>query len=242
MLEVSLSGSVRKSVGKKDSKALRNQDLVPVVVYGAGKEHHLSMKQLDLHKLLFNPKVYLVKIDAEGQTIKAVVQAVQQHPLTERILHVDFIEVHDNRKVRMEIPVVLKGRAPGVTAGGKMNQVFRKLRVSAMITDLPDGIEVDVSGMALGDSIRISTVVLKGVEILQPADAVICAVKMARGAGEEAAAAEAAATPADGAAPVAGATPADGAKAGAAGAKGATGAAKTDAPPAAGDKGKKDKK
>lgn len=111
-----------------------------------------------------------------------------------------------------------------------------------MITDLPDGIEVDVSGMALGDSIRISTVVLKGVEILQPADAVICAVKMARGAGEEAAAAEAAATPADGAAPVAGATPADGAKAGAAGAKGATGAAKTDAPPAAGDKGKKDKK
>ena len=225
-----MSGSVRTSVGKKASKAVRNSDQVPVVIYGGAKQHHLSMKHLDLYKLLFNPKVFIVNIDAEGTTIKAFVKAVHQHPVTERILHVDFVEVIPSKKVKMEVPVILNGRSPGVTTGGRMNQVFRKLEIQALIADLPDSIEVDISEMAIGSSIRISSINMKGVEILQPADAVICSVKMARGAGEEATTA----VPAEGAAAAA---PADGAPA----AK-VEGAPATAASAAGEKKEKKDKK
>jgi large subunit ribosomal protein L25 len=234
MKEVKLSGSVRTSVGKKASKAVRNKEEVPVVVYGGEKQHHLSVKHLDLYKLLYTPNAHIVNIDAEGTSIKAFVKDVHQHPVTERILHVDFVEILPNKKVTMEIPVKLIGRSPGVTSGGRMNQVFRKLPVRALLADLPDSIEVDISKMAIGDSVRVSSVSLNGVEILQPADAVICSVKVTRQAEETTAApVEGAAAPAEGAAAGAAATPAAG---------GAAGAAKAEAAPAAKGGEKKDKK
>ena len=182
MKEVSLSGSLREGVGKKDATAVRNAGNVPCVVYGGEDQKHFSVRSVEMEKLVYTPNVYIVNLDLDGKPTKAIIQEVQHHPLTDRILHVDFIELKDDKKVKVNIPVQLTGRAIGVLNGGKLSQVFRKLRVYAVPGELPDQIVVDISKLRIGQSIRVRDLITDKLEILNAPSAVVCSVKMARGA------------------------------------------------------------
>ena len=182
MKEVSLSGSKRQGVGKKDAKAVRNAGLVPCIIYGKGEQTSISIKHTDLQKVIVSPNVYIINIDVEGKAVKAIVQDVQFHPVTDNILHVDFLELQEDRKVKIDIPVRTVGRAIGVMNGGRLQQVFRKLKVYAYPGDLPDSIEVDISKLRIGGMIRVGQLATDKLEMLNPANAVVVGIKMARGA------------------------------------------------------------
>jgi large subunit ribosomal protein L25 len=182
MKEVSLSGALRTHVGKKDAKAIRNAGNIPCVVYGSGEQHHFSVKHTEMEKLVYTPNVYIINLDIDGNAKKAIIQDIQFHPVTDKIVHVDFIELADDKKVKLNIPVNLVGRAPGVLNGGKLQQIFRKLKVLGYPKDLPDTIEVDINKLRIGQAIRVRDISVEGIELLNAPSAVVCSVKMARGA------------------------------------------------------------
>ncbi|MFT5822291.1 MAG: large subunit ribosomal protein L25 [Crocinitomix sp.] len=185
MKEVSLSGSVRTNVGKKDAKAVRITGNIPCVVYGAGTQTHFSVKHVDMEKLIYTPSVHIINVDVDGKTVKTLIQDIQFHPVTDRVLHVDFIELQDDKKIKVNIPVNLFGRSPGVLNGGKLQQIFRRLKVYALPGNLPDSIEVDISPLKIGMAIRVSDVNNDKLNILNAGNSVICSVKMARGVVED---------------------------------------------------------
>ncbi|MBK7130039.1 MAG: 50S ribosomal protein L25/general stress protein Ctc [Crocinitomicaceae bacterium] len=203
MKEVSLSGSLRAGVGTKDATAVRNSGRIPCVVYGSGNQTHFSVMQLDMERLVFTPHVSIVNLDIEGKKSKAIIQDIQFHPVTDKIHHVDFLELNDSKKVKVDVPVKLTGRSVGVMAGGKLQQVFRKMKVHALPKDLPDAITIDITNMKVGDAVRVKELNTDAVQILTPQNAVVVSVKQARGVVEEAPAAGAAAAPAAAAKPAA---------------------------------------
>lgn len=187
MKVVSLSGSPRTSVGKKDAKAIRDAGRVPCVLYGSGEQTHFSADAVKVSKLIYTPDVYKVDLDIDGKKAQAIIQEIQQNPLTDKITHVDFLELRDDKKVKVSLPVRIKGIAPGVTSGGKLQQVFRKLKLYGLAKDMPEDITLDISALEIGDAIRVKHVEIPGVELLDPANAVVVSVKMARGAKKKAA-------------------------------------------------------
>jgi large subunit ribosomal protein L25 len=182
MKEVSLSGSVRSNVGKKDAKAVRVAGNVPCVVYGGDTQTHFQVSHVDMEKLIYTPNVYIVNLEIDGKTTPSIIKDIQFHPVTDKISHVDFIELKADKKIKIEIPVNLFGRAVGVLNGGKLQQIFRRVKVYALPGDLPDSIEVDISKLRIGQAIRIKDIATDKLEILNAANAVVCSVKMARGA------------------------------------------------------------
>ena len=184
MKQVSLSGSARQNVGKKDAKAVRNENFVPAVVYGGKEQVHFKIKHTDMEKLIYTSDVYKVELDIDGKKTNAIIQDIQQHPVTDKIMHVDFIELFDDKPVKMRIPVRIEGRSPGVMAGGKMQQVFRRLQVVGLPSAIPGEIAADISALKIGDSIRVSDLAKDGIKLLDPANAVVVSVKMARGASK----------------------------------------------------------
>lgn len=180
MKEVSLSGSPRESVGKKDAAAIRNAGRVPCVVYGGEDQTHFSVKHTELEKLVYTPNVYIVNLDIDGKKVKSIIQEVQHHPVTDKMLHADFIELFDDKKVKVNVPVRLVGRSPGVLNGGKLQQIFRKLKVYAVPGELPEYIEVDISSLRIGMSIRVSDLIERGYNILNAPNAVVVGVRTAR--------------------------------------------------------------
>jgi large subunit ribosomal protein L25 len=177
-----LSGSLRANVGKKDAAALRNAELVPCVLYGLGEQTHFSVKRNDIEKIVFSPEVFQVELDLEGKKANAVIRELQQHPVKGTVLHVDFLELSATKPVRVKLPVRLTGSSKGVMAGGKLMQTFRQLTCFGLPQDLPDAITLDITKLKIGKSIRVSSIEIPGVKFLDPANAVVVAVKMARGA------------------------------------------------------------
>ena len=182
MKEVSLSGSPRENVGKKDAKAVRNAGRVPCVLYGSGEQTHFSAKLLDLERIVYTPDVYKVNITVGDKKASAIIQERQHDPVTDRIRHIDFLEVDDKKAIKVSLPVRIKGSSPGVLAGGKLQQVFRTLKVVGLSKDIPAEITLDISKLEIGNAIRVKNVELKGVTLLDPANAVVVSIKMARGA------------------------------------------------------------
>lgn len=182
MKEVSLSGSVRSNVGKKDAKAVRVAGEIPCVVYGSGSQMHFSVKHVEMEKLVYTPHVNIINLEVDGKVMQSIIQDIQFHPVTDKIVHVDFIELQADKKVKVNIPVNLVGRSPGVLSGGKLQQIFRKVKVFATPENLPDSITVDISKLKIGQAIRIRDINNDKLNILNAQSAVICSVKMARGA------------------------------------------------------------
>jgi large subunit ribosomal protein L25 len=180
-----LSGSIRTNVGKKDAKALRNQDRVPCVIYGQGTQTHFSAKKNDIEKLVFTPEVYLVELDLEGTKKKAIIRDIQQDPIKGSVRHIDFYELDDKKDVKVGLPVRHTGVSRGVLNGGKMLQVFRRLTVVGLPAKLPEAITIDVSELKIGQSIRVSQIQAEGLKFLEPANAVVYSVKMSRGASKD---------------------------------------------------------
>lgn len=182
MKTAQLSGSIRTNVGKKDAAAARNAGMVPCVLYGLGEQTHFSVKRNDIEKIVFSADVYQVELDIEGKKASAIIRELQQHPMKDTIQHVDFLELSDKKPVRIGLPVKLIGSSKGVMAGGRLMQVFRRLNVVGLPQDLPNDITLDISKLKIGKSIRVSAINIPGVTFLDPANAVVVSVKMARGA------------------------------------------------------------
>lgn len=182
MKTAQLSGSLRTNVGKKDAAATRNAGLVPCVLYGQGEQTHFAVKRNDIEKIVFSPEVYQVELDVEGKKAKAIIRELQQHPVKDTIQHVDFLELSDSKPVKVGLPVRLTGSSKGVMAGGKLMQVFRRLNCVGLPQDLPEAITLDISKLKIGKSIRVGSIDIPGVKFLDPANAVVVSVKMARGA------------------------------------------------------------
>jgi large subunit ribosomal protein L25 len=179
-----LSGSLRTSVGKKDAKALRNEERVPCVLYGQGTQTHFSATKLDIERLVFTPEVYQVEITVDGKKSKAIIKDLQQDPIKGTVRHIDFYELDDTKPVKVGLPVRLTGASRGVLAGGKLLQVFRKLTVVGLPNALPEAITIDISKLRIGQSIRVGAVETEDMKFLEAKNAVVVSVKMARGASK----------------------------------------------------------
>jgi large subunit ribosomal protein L25 len=182
MKTAQLSGSLRTNVGKKDAAAVRNAGLVPCVLYGSGEQTHFAVKLNDLEKIILSPEVYQVALDIEVKKAVGIIRELQQHPTKDTIQHVDFYELDENKEVRVKLPVRITGSSRGVMAGGKLMTVFRQLQCIGLPSALPDAITLDITKLRIGQSIRVNSIQIPGVTFLDPANAVVVSVKMARGA------------------------------------------------------------
>ncbi|MDM1553816.1 50S ribosomal protein L25/general stress protein Ctc [Chryseobacterium indologenes] len=182
MKSITIQGTKRESVGKKSTKALRDAELVPCVVYGGETPLNFSAEERAFKGLVYTPEAHTVSIEVDGQTIPAVLQDIQFHPITDRILHIDFYQLSDDKPVVMEVPVRITGRSKGVVAGGVLRQSFRKLKVKAIPANLPDEIVVDVTPLRIGNKLYIGGIKTEGYSFMHPDNAVVVAVKMSRNA------------------------------------------------------------
>ncbi|RYM35884.1 50S ribosomal protein L25 [Brumimicrobium glaciale] len=182
MKVVQLSGSLRASVGKKETKAVRKNGGVPCVLYGSGEQTCFSVRSVDLEKLIFSPNVYQVELDIDGTKKMAIIQAKQMHPLTDKPTHVDFLELADDKLVKVGIPIRVTGRSKGVLNGGRLMTIFRTLKVEGLPKDLPNEVEIDITPLRIGQSIRVRDIDMPGVKTLENESAVVVSVKMSRGA------------------------------------------------------------
>ena len=182
MKSITINGSKRESVGKVATKALRNAGRVPCVLYGGGEPLHFSAPELDFSKLVYTPNAHTVEITLEdGSKIAAIMQDIQFHPLTDKILHVDFYQLFDDKEVSMNIPVKIEGAAPGVlNSGGVLSRNKRKLRVKALPANLPDFIIADISKLELGNKLYTAELQSEDYTILHHDNTVVCQIRTSR--------------------------------------------------------------
>ncbi len=167
MKSVSISGSLRENVGKKDAKAQRALELVPCVVYGGAEQHHILVEEKQFKGLIYTPETRYAELSFGDKKMNVIVQDAQFHPTTERMLHVDFLEVIDNKPITVAVPIKTVGTSPGVLVGGKLIKKFRKLRLKGLLKDMPEFVEVNISGLELEQFIKISEIEVPNVEIME---------------------------------------------------------------------------
>ena len=189
MKEITLNAQARNEFGKKASKMLRKQGLIPAVVYGVERgedglpvSKSIVISEKELAKLLYTPKVYIINLVVDGVTVKAILKDLQTDFVTDHPVHVDFYQITEDKPVVFEIPVKLNGLAEGVKAGGKLALNVRKLAVKAPYTQFPDTLDIDVTDLGLGKSMKVAALSYEGLEIVTSKEVVVCAVRMTRAA------------------------------------------------------------
>lgn len=199
MKQISINGTARTELGKKAAKAIRNSGNVPCVLYGEKKDAngqpeaiHFSVSEKEINKLIYTPHIYLVDINIDGEDHKGILKEVQFHPVKDNVLHVDFLEVHAEKPIVMGVPIAPQGLAEGVRAGGRLITMVRKLNVKALYSAIPEKLNIDVTALQLGKSIKVGDLHFENLEIVTPKEVIVCTVKMTRAAmGAAAAAAKA---------------------------------------------------
>lgn len=198
MKEIEVAGQKRTALGKKASKALRKEGMVPCNLYGEMKDAEgkpvamaFAAPFTELRKIIYTPHVYVIKLMIDGEAHTAVMREIQFHPVTDAPLHVDFYEVNDEKPITIGIPVKLVGLAQGVRDGGRMNLSIRKINVTAPYQVIPEHLDVDVTSLTIGKSIKVGQLHFEGLEMATSKDVVVCSIKMTRQAQQAAAAAAA---------------------------------------------------
>lgn len=193
MKEISLSGTKREATGKKASKSLRKEGLVPCNLYGEALENGKPVAMAfaapfsELRKVIYTPHIYVVKLTIDGTEHTAVMKEIQFHPVTDAPLHIDFFEVNETKPITIGIPVKLVGLAQGVRDGGRMNLSIRKINVTAPYKQIPEHLDVDVTALEIGKAIKVGALSYEGLEIATSKEVVVCSVKMTRNAAKNAA-------------------------------------------------------
>ena len=183
MKSITIKGSERESVGKVATKALRNAGAVPCVLYGGDQPVHFSADEKAFKSLVYTPNAHTVVIEVEGgKSYNAVLQDIQVHPVSDKILHLDFYQLFDNKEVTMEVPVRVIGTSPGVLLGGVLRLNSRKLKVKALPADLPDFLDADISPLEMGNKIYVTALANDKYKILHPENTVVCQVRISRAA------------------------------------------------------------
>jgi large subunit ribosomal protein L25 len=175
----------RENVGKTSTRTLRNQGNVPCVLYGGEKQVTFYAHENDFRKLVYTPDTFVVELDINGSKTKAIMQDIQFHPVSDKILHIDFLEVFDQKPITVSLPVILEGVSIGVKNGG--NLMFRrpKIATKGLVANLPDAITINIEHLKIGMFIYIKDITLKEIEFLAPSNSVVVGVKTARAAIEE---------------------------------------------------------
>ncbi|MFN2430051.1 MAG: 50S ribosomal protein L25/general stress protein Ctc [Cryomorphaceae bacterium] len=185
MKTVSLSGSSRKNVGKKDASALRSSGQVPCVIYGGKEQAHFSVDLVELGKYVYTPDVFRFELEIDGKKTEAILKDMQFHPVTDEIIHADFLEIIEGKPVKMKLPVRVIGNAIGVKNGGVLATNFRRVDVLGLAKDFPDSVVVDISHLRIGMAVRVNEIQYPGVTLLHNDNSIVVAVKNARGAIED---------------------------------------------------------
>ncbi|WP_445748752.1 50S ribosomal protein L25/general stress protein Ctc [Polaribacter sp.] len=187
MKSITIKGSKRESVGKTASKALRNAGMVPCVIYGGEQPLHFSAEEKAFKSLVYTPNVYTASIDIDGKVIPAILQDIQFHPVSDKIIHIDFYQLFEDKEITMNIPVVLVGKSKGVAIGGALRHNVRKMKVKALPANLPDFIEADITELEIGNKLYITSLKNDKYTILHPDNTVVAQVRMSRNASKAAA-------------------------------------------------------
>ncbi|MBO5467445.1 MAG: 50S ribosomal protein L25/general stress protein Ctc [Prevotella sp.] len=197
MREISVSGKKRAEIGKKASKLQRKEGLIPCNLYGEKKGENGLPEAFafvapfsELRKAVYTPHIYVVNLNIDGVEHKAVLKELQFHPTTDALLHVDFYEVNETKPITIGIPVKLNGLAQGVRDGGRINLSIRKINVTAPYKNIPEVLDIDVTNLQLGKSIKVAELSFEGLEIATPAEVVVCSVKATRASRSAAAQAD----------------------------------------------------
>ena len=196
MKSIEIKGSLRTETGKKATHSLRQNNGVPCVLYGMQKGEngnqvatHFTVTVDGLRKLVYTPHIYVVDLNIDGKIVNAIMKDIQFHPVTDAILHVDFLQINEENPIVMEVPVQLEGLAEGVKAGGKLALQMRKIKVKALYNVIPEKLIVNVSHLGLGKTVKVGELSFEGLELISAKEAVVCAVKLTRAARGAAAAA-----------------------------------------------------
>ncbi len=188
MKEINLTGQKRTALGKKASKELRKEGLVPCNLYGEATQDGkpvamaFAVPMSELRKVVYTPHIYMINLIIDGESHTAIMKELQFHPVTDALLHIDFLEVNENKPVTIGIPVKLVGLAQGVRDGGRMNLSIRKIDVTAPYTIIPEHLDIDVTALKIGKSIKVGDLHFEGLELATSKDVIVCSVKMTRAA------------------------------------------------------------
>ncbi len=189
MKSIDIKGTARIADGKNGAKAQRKTGYVPCNVYGEARGENglpvaesFAVKSEDLRNLIYTPDIYVVNLDIDGKLHKAVMRELQFHPVTDKVLHIDFYEVSEQKPITFEVPIKLNGLAEGVKAGGKLVANVRKLKVRAPYTQIPERLDIDVTSLGLGKTIKVAELSFDGLELITSPSVVVCQVKMTRSA------------------------------------------------------------
>ena len=197
MKEINVTGQKRSDLGKKATKQLRKEGLVPCNLYGEAKDENGKPKALafavpmtDLRKLVYTPHIYVVNLVIDGENHPAIMKELQFHPVTDALLHIAFFEIHEDKPSTIGIPVKLNGLAQGVRDGGRLSLIVRKVNVTAKYQDIPETLDIDVTNMTIGKSIKVGDLKFEGLEMATSKEVVVCTIKATRKSNAAAAAEE----------------------------------------------------
>lgn len=207
MKSISIEGQRREDLSKSSNNTLRSTGYVPCELYGKGGNIHFTVFSADFKNLVYSPETYRVELNIDGEQYAAIMKEVQFHPLSDEILHVDFHEITDDSTIKIELPIRFQGVAAGVREGGKLIKKLRSLKVKGLAKDMPDAIEIDVTNLTMGKSVKVREIEAGGLEILNAGATPVATVDVPRAMrGKETG--EGAAAPAAGAAAPAAKAPA----------------------------------
>ena len=197
MKSITIKGQKRESVGKKATKAVRDAGFVPCVIYGGDQPVHFSADERAFKGLVYTPNAHTVVVELEGgEKVDCILQDIQFHPVTDKILHIDFFQLDENKEIVMEVPVKVTGKSPGVMAGGVLRLNQRRLKVKALPKNLPDFVEADITPLQMGNKLYVTKIATDNFKLMHPDNTVVCQVRISRAAmkaAQEAAKAEKAA-------------------------------------------------
>jgi large subunit ribosomal protein L25 len=186
MKKIKLEGTVRAGLGKKETKKSRNEQQIPCVLYGNGIENlHFTVSVSNLKSIIYTPEAFLIDLNISGKDYFAVLREIQFHPLSDEILHIDFFNVHESKPVVIDLPIIMEGNSEGVKQGGKLQILVRKLKVSALVNDLPENLAVDVTNLGLGKTIFVKDISYPDITILTPPSSTVCRIKATRASREQ---------------------------------------------------------
>lgn len=186
MKSVSISGSLRENVGKRDAKAQRAKGMIPCVIYGGKQQYQFVVDQRQFRDLIYTPEVKYAVLDLDGKKFNAILQDAQFHAITDNLLHVDFLEVVENKPITIDIPVKVSGTSPGVLRGGKMAKKVRKLKVRGLLENIPEYINLSIDGMEINDNLRVSDVKIDNISVVDNPGKVLISILTSRNVDETA--------------------------------------------------------
>jgi len=200
MKTLEIKGSIRKELGKKDSKKLRKDGNVPCVIYEKEGNVHFYTHENNFKNLIYTPDAHIVNLDLDGKPYKAVLQDVQFHPVSDKIIHIDFMEIYDDKPITISLPIMITGDSVGVKAGGKLRIKKRHLKVRGFAKDIPENLVIDITNVKIHHSVKVGDLSYDLIELVEPKITTVLSVASSRvAAKEETEGAEGAEKPAEGA-------------------------------------------